>query len=104
MTVKTLHSKYKVVHCRSNRPLTPQEFADPVKHDHMQVFLQTAEDWWGTHLGRGQLEDVGLIDSPDPHLYQDNKQTGKKFPTLKEGNIPQTGKNLIMLPCGSNFS
>ncbi len=93
----------EVVYHSTYRLLTPVEIADPIEQDHKKVLLQTAEDWWGTHLGRGQLDDVGLIDTPDPHLYQDNKQTDKKFPALKEGNIPQTGK-IIMLPCGSNFS
>ncbi len=61
----------------------------------MKVFLQTAEDWWGTHLARGQLEKVGLVNNLDPQPYLDNKQMDKTFSTLKEKVTPEAGDEYI---------
>ncbi len=65
MTAKILTPTGEVVHRSTYRLLTPEEIADPVEQDRMKDFLRMAEDWWGRHLARGQLEEVGLLDTPD---------------------------------------
>ncbi len=80
MTAKIPTPLEKGVHCSTYRPLMSEKLADPFKQDCMKAFLQMAEEWWGTRLVRGQLEEVGLIAKP----YLDNQQTSKTFPTLKE--------------------
>ncbi len=59
-------------------------------------------DWWDTHLARGKLEEVGLIDTPDPQSYLDNEQTNKTFLALEDDVTLEAGDKyiwaLIMLP------
>ncbi len=86
----------------------PEELADPIKQDRMKAFLWSAEEWWGNCLVRGQLEDVGLIDMPEPQPYLDNHQIDKTFPTLKEEVTSEAGDKYIqasiMIPCGNIFA
>ncbi len=74
----------------------------------MKAFLWTAEDWWGTCLARGQLDEVCLIDKPGPQPYLDNKQTDQMFPALEEEVTPEMGDKYIqasiMQSCGSTFA
>ncbi len=65
MTPKILTPTGNIVQHSTYRLLMPEELADPVKHDHMKAFLRRAEEQWGTHLVRGQLMDVGLINMLD---------------------------------------
>ncbi len=85
----------KVVHRSTYRALTPEEIADPVEQDRMKDFLRTAEERWGRHLARGQLEEVGLIDTPDTQPYLDDQQTDKTFPVLEEEVTPKAGDEYI---------
>ncbi len=66
MTAKILTPTGEVVHCSTYRMLMYKELADPVKQDCMKAFLQMSVEQWGNHLVRGQLEEVGLIDTPNP--------------------------------------
>ncbi len=108
MTAKILTPMGKVIHRSTYRPLMPNELTDPVKQDCMTALFWTAEEWWGNHLVRGQLEEVGLIDMPDPQPYLDNQQTDKTFPALKEEVAPKAGdkyiQTTIMIPHGNTFS
>ncbi len=74
----------------------------------MEAFLWMAEEWWGNHLVRGQLEEVGLIDTPDPQPYLGNQQTEKTFPTLEEEVTPKAGakyiQTSIMIPHSTTFA
>ncbi len=79
MTAKILTPTGKIVHCSTYRPLTPEKLADFNIHDIMKAFLQ-----WGTCLTKEQLEEVGLVNTLDPQQYQDDEQTRKTFPVLKE--------------------
>ncbi len=108
MTAKILTLMGKVVHCSTYRLLMPKELADPVEQDRMEALLQAAEDLWGNRLVRGQLEEVGLIHTPDPQPYLDDQQTDKTFPTLKDEVTPKAGDEYIqasiMLPQGNTFA
>ncbi len=74
----------------------------------MKSFLWMAEERWDRHLARGQLEEVGLIDTPDTQPYLDNQQTDKTFPVLKEEVTPEAGDKYIqasiMIPRGNTFT
>ncbi len=87
MTTKILTPTGEVVHRSTYRPLTPEEIADPVQQDCMKDFLRMAEDRWGRHLARGQLEEVGLIDTPDTQLYLDKHSRRKSKPRLGIGTF-----------------
>ncbi len=67
-----------------------------------------AEERWGRHLIRGQLAEVGLIDTPDTQPYLDNQQTDKTFPILEEEVTLKAGDDYIqasiMIPPGSTFA
>ncbi len=67
-----------------------------------------AEEWWGNHLVREQLEEAGLIDMLDPQAYLDNQQTDKSFPTLvEEVTLEAEDKYIqasIMIPRGNTFA
>ncbi len=89
MTAKILTPTGKVVHRSTYRQLTPEEFAYPVEEDCMKAFLQTAEERWGNHLARGQLEGVGLIGTPDTQPYLDNQHTNKTFPPSRRKSPPR---------------
>ncbi len=106
MKAKILTPTGNIVHCSTYRPLTPKA-CRPVKQDHMEAFLWTAEKLWGICLARGQFEEVGLIDTPDPQPYLDNQQTEKTFPALKEAVTPKAGdkyiQTSIMIPCNNTF-
>ncbi len=95
MTAKILTPTCKVFHCGTYRPLMPEEIADPVKQENMKAFLRMAEEWWDRHLARGQLEEVGLIETPDAQPYLDDQQTDKTFPALKEEVTPKAGDEYI---------
>ncbi len=108
MTAKILTPTGEVVHRSTYRPLTPKELADPVEQDNMKTFLRMAEEQWGNRLVRGQLEEVGLIDTLDPQSYLENQQTDKTFPALKEEVTPKAGdeyiQESIMIPRGNTFA
>ncbi len=57
---------------------------------------------------KGQLEEVGLVDTLDLKPYLDDKQTVKIFPALKEEVTPEAGDKYvqasIMLPPGNTFA
>ncbi len=61
----------------------------------MKAFLWMAEERWGRHLARGQLEEVGLLDTPDTQPYLDKHQTDKTFPALEEDVTPKAGDEYI---------
>ncbi len=73
MIAKILTPTGKVVRRSTFRLLEPEELADPVKQDLTKAFLWTAEEQWGNRLIQGQLEEVGLIDTPDPQPNLDNQ-------------------------------
>ncbi len=108
MTTKILTPMGKVVHCSTYRLLMPKELADPVEQDRMNAFLGIAEERWGNCLVRGQLEEVGLIDTPNPQPYLDNQQTDKTFPAVKEEVTPKAGDEYIqasiMIPHSNTFA
>ncbi len=89
MTAKILTPTGKVVHHSTYKLLTPKELADTIKQNCMKAFLWTAEERWGNSLVRGQLEDIGLIDKPEPQPYLDDQQTDKTFPALEEEVNPK---------------
>ncbi len=95
MTTKILTPTGKVVHCSTYRPLTPEELADPVEQDHMTAILWAAGEQWCTHLARGQLNQVGLVNTPYPQPYLDEHQVNKSFPALEEEVTPETGDEYI---------
>ncbi len=108
MTGKILTPTGKVVHHSTCRLLMPKAIADPVKQDLMKAFLRMAEEQWGKHLARRQLEEVGLINTPNTKPYLDNQQTDKTFPALEEEVNPEAGDKYIqasiMIPHGNNFA
>ncbi len=108
MTAKILTHTGEVVHCSTYRLLTPEKIADLVEQERMKAFLQTAEERWGKHLARGQLEEVGLIDTPITHPYLDNQQTDKTFAALKEEVALKAGEEYIqasiMIPRDNTFA
>ncbi len=61
----------------------------------MKAFLWTAEEQWSKHLARGQLEEVGLIDTPDTQPYLDDQQTDTTVPKLEEEVTPEAGDEYI---------
>ncbi len=107
MKAKILTPTGKVVHCSTYRPLTPKA-CRPVKQDHMEAFLWTAEKLWGICLARGQFEEVGLINTPDQQPYLDNRQTDKTFHAFEEEVIPEAGDKYIqasiMIPHSNTFA
>ncbi len=91
MTAKILTPTDKIVQYSTYILLTTKELADLVKQDCIKAFLWTAEEWWDNHLVRGQLEEVGLINTPDKQPYLDNQQIDKTFPALVKEVTPQAG-------------
>ncbi len=71
----------------------------------MNAFLWMAEAQWGNCLIRGQLEEVGLIDTLDTQPYLDDQQTDKISPALMEEVTPKDGDKyvqaFIMIPRGN---
>ncbi len=108
MTAKISTPTGDVVHRSTYRLLMHKELADPVKQDHMKAFLWTVEERWGRHLARGQLEEVGLIDSPDTQAYLDDQQIDETFPAFEEEVTSEAGDKYIqasiMIPYGSTFA
>ncbi len=102
MTIKILTPVGEVVHSSTYKLLMPEELAESDEQDCMKSFLQMAENWWGTCLARGQLDQVSLIDMPDPQPYLDNNQTEKTIPALEEKVTPEA-EALKTLPRGSTL-
>ncbi len=74
----------------------------------MKAFQWTAEEWWGNCLVMRQLQEVSLINTPDPQPYLDDQQTDKTFPALKEEVTPEAGNKYIqasiMIPFNNTFA
>ncbi len=55
-----------------------------------------AEDPWGIGLGRGKLDEVGLIDTPDSQICLDKELMEKTFPALKEEITSEARNDYIL--------
>ncbi len=64
MTAKILQKNGEVVYRSTYCPLTVEEQADYSVMQSMVMFDQTAEERLGDKLTRGELEEVGIPDTP----------------------------------------
>ena len=75
---------WKVLHRSTYRSLTPNELLEKSGSDTQDQFMDRVyEKLWSQLLSR-ELEDVGLKDTPQYDLYEDDRQNKQTFSQLAE--------------------
>ncbi len=71
------------------------------------MFDETAKEHLGDKLTRADLEEVGVLDTPEYLPYVDEDQKEMTFPDLDDEVTPEAGDEYvhasIMLLCGSQM-
>ncbi len=107
MTAKILQMNGEVVYRSTYRPLTVEERADPSVQQSMALFDETAAERLGDKLTGAELEEVGVLDTPEYLPYADEDQNEMTFPDLDDKVTPEAGDEYVhasvMPPRGSQM-
>ena len=84
MTAKSLMENGQVLHRSTYRPLTPDELLDKDESEAQEQFMARVYEKLRSLVLPKDLEDIGLENTPQYDLYEDEKQNEQTFPQLEE--------------------
>ena len=84
MTTTTLTENCQVIHRTTYRLLTPDDIADKDETDVQEQFVTRVYERLGSWVLPRKLEDIGLENTPQYDLYEDETQNKQMFSQLTE--------------------